>query len=141
MGHGCIQAQISLLLPLFFPVRPFPVVTLPAKYLGSRWSAAFYSIMGIDELTATSEDDYVRIALRLGIDQNWRQRVRGRILATVGRLFERDEAVDAWAALLTRLARGGDPRSDGSIEGAGTRAPTREEATGQTIKFGAPPLD
>jgi predicted O-linked N-acetylglucosamine transferase (SPINDLY family) len=25
------------------------VVTLPAKYLGSRWSAAYYTIMGVTE--------------------------------------------------------------------------------------------
>jgi predicted O-linked N-acetylglucosamine transferase (SPINDLY family) len=29
-----------------------PVVTLPHKYLGSRWSKAYYDIMGMKELVA-----------------------------------------------------------------------------------------
>ena len=36
------------------------VVTLPAKYLGGRWTLAFYQILGIKEAIATDEADYAR---------------------------------------------------------------------------------
>jgi len=80
------------------------VVTLPAKYLGSRWSLAYYSIMGETELVAKDERHYVELAVRMATDADAAAAARQRILDNVHKLFHRDEAVEAWSTLLRRLA-------------------------------------
>ena len=97
---GCTTTREALALGA-------PVVTLPHKYLGSRWSAAYYEIIGVTELIARDEDEYVRLAVRLGTDASYRAGVQARIRDSVHKLYRRDEAVDAWTALLTRLAEDG----------------------------------
>ena len=44
------------------------IVTLPSTYLGSRWTAAIYNIMGFDDLVAKDPHDYVQIAVRAATD-------------------------------------------------------------------------
>ena len=68
----------------------------------------------MDELVAKDEDDYVRIAVRLGTDPAFRHGVRERIRRSVHLLYMRDEAVDAWAEMLTRLAEAGPPAANES---------------------------
>uniref|UniRef100_A0A7S2DQ81 O-GlcNAc transferase C-terminal domain-containing protein n=1 Tax=Haptolina brevifila TaxID=156173 RepID=A0A7S2DQ81_9EUKA len=89
------------------------VVTLPAQYLGSRWSTAYYTIMGMEDLIAHDADDYVRLAVRLGTNESWRRAMQKQILDNSAKLFGREEAVEAWAALLMRLAeKGPSERAD-----------------------------
>jgi predicted O-linked N-acetylglucosamine transferase (SPINDLY family) len=71
-----------------------PVVTLPGKYLGGRWSAAYYRQMGYEALVARDPQHYVELALQVGPEH------RQAILATVGKLFYRTEAVDSWMKVL-----------------------------------------
>lgn len=88
-----------------------PVVTLPHKYLGSRWSKAYYDIMGMKELVAADIDDYVNIAVRLGTDDVWRKQVIAKVRERVHLLYHRTESIDAWATLLSFLAEEGPPKS------------------------------
>jgi tetratricopeptide (TPR) repeat protein len=82
------------------------VVTLPAKYLGSRWTLAYYNIIGVgvEELVATNRSDYVVKAVRVATDRAFRAKLQARILASVHKLWYRQSAVDNWAALLERIA-------------------------------------
>jgi hypothetical protein len=48
------------------------VVTLPAKFLGGRWSLAYYSIMGVLDFVVQSKQQYVELAVRLGTDASVR---------------------------------------------------------------------
>lgn len=78
-----------------------PVVTLPGKYLGGRWSYAYYQIMGYTELIASSKEEYIQLALQVN------QTHRSRILEHVHKLFERTEAVASWtSAIETMLEKG-----------------------------------
>jgi predicted O-linked N-acetylglucosamine transferase (SPINDLY family) len=49
--------------------------------------------MGIADCIAGDDRDYVRIALRLGMDPTWRDQVHSRILARKHMLYEDAEAV------------------------------------------------
>jgi len=57
-----------------------PIVTLPSAFLRGRISLACYRKMGLMDLVATDDDDYVRLALRLGLEPDWRRLMRERIL-------------------------------------------------------------
>jgi predicted O-linked N-acetylglucosamine transferase (SPINDLY family) len=53
-----------------------PVVTLPQDSVASRQTLAFLHGIGLDELAASSEDDYVRIAAALAADPERRAELR-----------------------------------------------------------------
>jgi predicted O-linked N-acetylglucosamine transferase (SPINDLY family) len=62
-----------------------PVVTLPQDRVAARQTLAFLHGLGLDDLAATSEDDYVRIAAALAADParraDLRQTLRPRMAA------------------------------------------------------------
>jgi predicted O-linked N-acetylglucosamine transferase (SPINDLY family) len=68
-----------------------PVVTLAGPMMRGRHTAAMLTLMGVEELIAHSEDDYVEIAARLGRDRAWRRDISERIAANKHHLFD-DEA-------------------------------------------------
>lgn len=82
------------------------VVTLPAKYLGSRWTTAYYRTIGVTELIATDAADYVEKAVRYALNPTDRAELSGRILKALPALFKRDDAVEAWEEALSKMARG-----------------------------------
>jgi predicted O-linked N-acetylglucosamine transferase (SPINDLY family) len=65
-----------------------PIVTRAGAFLRDRITYACYRQMGLADCVATSDADYVRIALRLGTDPAWREQVRAEILARKHRLYE-----------------------------------------------------
>jgi predicted O-linked N-acetylglucosamine transferase (SPINDLY family) len=70
-----------------------PIVTGAGRLLRDRITAACYRQMGITECVAESEEEYVRIALRLGTDPDWRAEMRDRIRAREYLLYEDAQAV------------------------------------------------
>ena len=69
-----------------------------------RQSAAMLRLMGLEELVATSEDDYVRRAIEVARDGARNRALRDAIAARRGELFDRPEPVRAFAEALLRLA-------------------------------------
>ena len=57
-----------------------PIVTLAESLMRGRITFGCYQQMGITDCIAVSEDDYVRIAVRLGTDPAWRKHVHEKIL-------------------------------------------------------------
>ena len=65
-----------------------PVVTLPRTFQRGRHTYGMYRCMGLDHCVASSEDDYVRIAARLGRESDFRQAVSRDIVERSTLLFE-----------------------------------------------------
>ena len=65
-----------------------PVVTLPTAFMRGRHSYAILKMMGITETIADSIDEYVKIAIRLGVDLNWRSEMRQKIKETKHKLYD-----------------------------------------------------
>jgi protein O-GlcNAc transferase len=68
-----------------------PIVTLPGEFMRGRQSYGMLMAMGIPELAARDENDYVRIALLLGKNPVYRKEISARIQNGSGQVFE-DEA-------------------------------------------------
>jgi protein O-GlcNAc transferase len=83
-----------------------PIVTLPDQFMRSRITAAFFRQMGIHELIASTPDEYVAQAVRLGTDRAYNAAMRERILAAHGRLYEDLNAVRALEDFFRRAVRG-----------------------------------
>lgn len=81
-----------------------PVVTLPTPFLRGRITQAFCRRLGIESCIARDLDDYVEIAVRLGMDAAFRREIRQQILAAQSRLFGDEAAVRDWEAFLQQAA-------------------------------------
>jgi protein O-GlcNAc transferase len=64
-----------------------PVVTLPGKLMRARHSYAILTQLGVTETIARDTADYVDIAVRLGLDPQWKQSVIGRMAARYANLY------------------------------------------------------
>jgi CRISPR-associated protein Csy1 len=82
-----------------------PLVTLPGTFMRGRQSMAMLRLAGVDELVAADSDDYVRIALRLGRDPDWRVALRERLAQGVNAVFGRDDPVKSLEAFLVEVAQ------------------------------------
>jgi predicted O-linked N-acetylglucosamine transferase (SPINDLY family) len=81
-----------------------PIVTWPSEFLRGRLTYAMYRQMGFTDLVADSAVAYVRCAVRLGTDAEYRAATRRRIEETSGCLYG-DTAIvaDVEAALLQMM--------------------------------------
>jgi predicted O-linked N-acetylglucosamine transferase (SPINDLY family) len=65
-----------------------PIVTREGRFLRGRFASAILRRIGLQELVAQSDDDYVRIAVRLAQDGDYRERMRRHMAAHRAILFE-----------------------------------------------------
>jgi predicted O-linked N-acetylglucosamine transferase (SPINDLY family) len=70
-----------------------PIVTLPSPYLRGRITYGLYRVMDVLDCVANTPEEYIQIAVRLGVDPAFRRSVRDKILASSDRLFEDHAAV------------------------------------------------
>jgi protein O-GlcNAc transferase len=56
-----------------------PVVTLPGELMRGRHSSAILTMMGLTETIATTLDEYVMLAVKLGQDSKWRRYISDKI--------------------------------------------------------------
>jgi len=79
------------------------VVTLPAKYLGSRWSLAYYNRIGVLDLVAENKKDYVDIAVDIATNEKRRKEIRKRVLDNMHKLFYQESAIDSWTNIFQQM--------------------------------------
>jgi predicted O-linked N-acetylglucosamine transferase (SPINDLY family) len=64
-----------------------PIVTLPGDLMRGRHTLAILKMMGIEQTIATRKDDYVKIAVRLGQDSQYRQFISQQIAENKQKLY------------------------------------------------------
>lgn len=80
-----------------------PIVTRRGRFMRGRQSAGMLELLGLTELIADGDADYLRIALRLGRERAFREEMSARIGAQRGRLFDDPAPVAALQAFLLSL--------------------------------------
>ena len=80
-----------------------PSVTQTGELLIQRYTSAFYDEAGITGLTATSREDYVSLAVRVGMDHDWRNDLSRQIATYRRRFFENRETVREWEHFLSDM--------------------------------------
>ncbi len=81
-----------------------PIVTLRGEFMRGRQSAAMLSMMGLSDLIATNERDYLRIALRLGTDVEFRQQAVRRIIDQRHKIFNDPAPIKALVDFFKRIS-------------------------------------
>ncbi len=85
-----------------------PVVTIPGELMRGRHSMAILKMMGIEETIASSKEEYVQIAVRLGRDAEYRQYISELIAQNKHKLYGDQEPIRALEDFLLNAV--GKPR-------------------------------
>ncbi len=75
-----------------------PVVTCPGEFMRGRHTYGILSMMNFSETIARSEEDYIRIAVKLGNDRNYYQAIKQKIIETRYRIYDDQQALSALEA-------------------------------------------
>lgn len=65
-----------------------PVVTCPGEFMRGRHSAAILRMLGIPETIARDKEQYIELAIRLGLDPEWRQEIKNKTRQNEDRVFD-----------------------------------------------------
>jgi len=81
-----------------------PVVTLPTRHVRGRLTYSFYRSIGVLDCICKDAGDYVDLAVELGTNPEAKKKVRRKILARCGGLYEKRSAGDELSeSLLSQL--------------------------------------
>lgn len=72
-----------------------PLVTCEGEWMRSRQSAGILKRLGIIETIAQNREDYIKIAIKLGLDLEWRLAIREKIKQNQWKLYEDKSCVQA----------------------------------------------
>jgi protein O-GlcNAc transferase len=84
-----------------------PIVTLPTATMRGRHSTAHLKLMGLEELIASSVDDYVRLAVRLARDPAYRGQIAAKIAVNKHKLYRDPAPIRALENLILSRVRAG----------------------------------
>lgn len=72
-----------------------PVVTFPGTLMRQRHCAGILTMMGLTETIASSVDEYVQIAVRVGGDSEWRRHITEKIQMNKNKIYYDAESIRA----------------------------------------------
>lgn len=87
-----------------------PVVTCPGEFMRGRHSYAIVKMLGVTETIAANESEYIEIAVRLGLDPEWRQSIVQKTIENNSRVFEDKTCVRALEEFYDRVVRENQPK-------------------------------
>ena len=70
-----------------------PIVTCPSRFMRGRHTYSFLKKLNIDETIANSKEDYVKIAIKLANDINFRNDISNKIKKNKNKLFNDDKPI------------------------------------------------
>lgn len=70
-----------------------PVVTLPTEFLSGRSTYGQYMFMGVEDLIAYSEDEYVKLAIKLANDKGFHKQIMQKILDNNDHLYANEKSI------------------------------------------------
>ncbi|OQS07926.1 TPR repeat-containing protein [Thraustotheca clavata] len=82
-----------------------PVVVMQTPYLRCRMAAAYYIHMGMSDCIASTQEDYINLAIRLGTNQTYRAMISSKIQARAPMLWQNQQVVDEWERFLINAVR------------------------------------
>lgn len=82
-----------------------PIVTLPGDFMRGRHTMAILKMIGLEQTIVANKEDYVKIAVRLGKDPDYRQHIAQQIAANKDKLYDDLEPIRALEDVLSDCVR------------------------------------
>jgi protein O-GlcNAc transferase len=83
-----------------------PIVTCPGEFMRGRHAYAMLKTLGVTETIATSETEYVEIAVRLGLDPVWRGTIVDTMQTAQPQLYTDQKCIQALESFLKQVSLG-----------------------------------
>ena len=81
-----------------------PVITFPGKFMRGRHSAAILTMMGMRETVASTIDEYIALAVKLGLDSEWRRQMSEKIADSKDLIYNDRSCITALENFLEKAA-------------------------------------
>jgi predicted O-linked N-acetylglucosamine transferase (SPINDLY family) len=81
-----------------------PIVTKDGRFMRGRLASGVLKRMGVQELVAQSDEDYIALAVRLAKDTDYRSHIRDRIEKSRSVLFEDIAPIRALEDFISKVA-------------------------------------
>jgi len=82
-----------------------PIVTCPGEFMRGRHSYAILKMLGVTDTIAKDEAEYIEIAVRLGLDPEWRDSIVERMVHRHSYLYDNKTCVEALEAFYRRVVQ------------------------------------
>ncbi|MBP0020943.1 MAG: O-linked N-acetylglucosamine transferase, SPINDLY family protein [Cyanobacteria bacterium SBLK] len=80
-----------------------PLVTCPGDFMRSRHTYSFLKMIDLTETIARDREEYIKIAVKLGQDKNWRDKIVKKMKENCDRLYSDRECIVGLEKFFTRL--------------------------------------
>lgn len=80
-----------------------PIVTCPGEFMRGRHADSFLKMIGVTETIAQTEAEYIEIAVKLGLDPQWRQQISEKMRDRQDLLFDDQTCVKALEAFYQKI--------------------------------------
>ena len=80
-----------------------PIVTLPGEFMRGRQTMGMLALLGVEELIASTVDEYLALAKRVATDKAYRNALSKKILSNSARLFDDPAPTAALGEILKSL--------------------------------------
>ncbi len=84
-----------------------PIVTCPGEFMRGRHSYGILKMLGVTDTIAKNEAEYIEIAVRLGLDREWRDSIVERMVQRHSYLYDDKTCVEALEAFYRRVVQEG----------------------------------
>ncbi len=82
-----------------------PIVTCPGEFMRGLHAYSFLKMLGVTDTIAENEADYIEIAVKLGLNSEWRRDIAERMLQRQSNLFDDKTCVGALEAFYRQVVR------------------------------------
>ncbi|NJM60144.1 MAG: tetratricopeptide repeat protein [Oscillatoriales cyanobacterium RU_3_3] len=82
-----------------------PIVTCPGEFMRGLHAYSFLKMLGVTDTIAQNEQEYIQIAVKLGLDSEWRRDIAERMSQRQDNLFDDRVCVTALEAFYQQIVR------------------------------------
>ncbi|MEG5081479.1 O-linked N-acetylglucosamine transferase, SPINDLY family protein [Microcoleus sp. AT8-B4] len=82
-----------------------PIVTCPGEFMRGLHAYSFLKMLGVTDTIAQNEEEYIQIAVKLGLDSQWRRDIAQRMSQRQGNLFDDKVCVTALETFYQEVVR------------------------------------
>jgi len=79
------------------------IVTQESNMINGRFTSGFYKKMNMSNMITYNKEDYIKLAIKLGYNSEYRKSIEDKIKEKQSILFNDQESIDEWIQLINTI--------------------------------------